>query len=214
MDSWGDSPHAFFGPHSSVGRSDGFLTHRSHVRVMLGVPIKKMPYKNKYKQREFGRIWIKKRREVWLNENGPCVKCGSWGKLEVDHINPLIKIDHKVWSWREEKRLEELSKCQVLCKNCHREKTNEYRRGQLTHGTINGYKTHKCRCRLCKNSNNYRSNFSRRAIKNGIWPSSYNQLLKELEINDTYFHISGQQWIEALQRLDQSIKGKKHPRGT
>lgn len=82
-----------------------------------------MPYKDIEKKREYQRKWYVKRRYDWLAENGPCVMCGSTIQLEVDHINPLEKVSHKVWSWTKVKREEELSKCQVLCKFCHLEKT-------------------------------------------------------------------------------------------
>jgi len=82
-----------------------------------------VPYRDKEAQREYQRRWMARRREDWLSANGPCVKCGSWDDLEVDHIDPSKKVSHKVWSWREDRRLEELAKCQVLCRNCHYAKT-------------------------------------------------------------------------------------------
>ena len=80
--------------------------------------------------------WLKDRRDQWLKENGPCVKCGSNEKLEVDHIDPKEKITHKVWSLNLEKRISELKKCQVLCESCHMEKTKIDLRNQLK-GTRN-----------------------------------------------------------------------------
>src|SRR5579863_7150610 len=70
---------------------------------------------------------MKARRLTWLQENGPCANCGSWTDLEVDHKDPEQKITHRVWSWKESRRLEELAKCQVLCYNCHKEKSNKER---------------------------------------------------------------------------------------
>ena len=69
--------------------------------------------------------WIKKRKETWFKQNGPCVKCNSWKNLELDHINPSTKITHRIWSRNEEFRKNELKKCQVLCKICHKEKTKK-----------------------------------------------------------------------------------------
>lgn len=83
-----------------------------------------MPYKNIEKQRNWQLIWIKKRRIQWLTQNGPCKQCGSWKQLEVDHIKPETKINHRIWSWAKARRLKELAKCQVLCKKCHRIKSN------------------------------------------------------------------------------------------
>ncbi|MBW3545390.1 MAG: HNH endonuclease [Bacteroidetes bacterium] len=78
-----------------------------------------MPYKDKEKQKEFQRNWMRKRRAEWFNENGPCVQCGSNEDLHIDHIDPFYKISHRIWSWTKRKRDSELSKCQVLCKRCH-----------------------------------------------------------------------------------------------
>jgi uncharacterized protein YnzC (UPF0291/DUF896 family) len=43
--------------------------------------------------------------------------------LQVDHINNKEKISHRIWSWSEKRRNEELAKCQALCLICHKEKT-------------------------------------------------------------------------------------------
>jgi 5-methylcytosine-specific restriction endonuclease McrA len=93
----------------------------------------KMPYKNRYKQQEYQRKWVSNRRATWLAENGPCIKCKSWDELEVDHINPLTKVDHRIWSWSLIRRTEELKKCQVLCRGCHLEKS-------LLDGSHTGYR--------------------------------------------------------------------------
>ena len=57
------------------------------------------------------KIWylevVKPRRQMWLEENGPCARCGANENLEVDHIDPLTKVSHNVWTWAEEKRLKE-----------------------------------------------------------------------------------------------------------
>jgi 5-methylcytosine-specific restriction endonuclease McrA len=62
---------------------------------------------------------MKHRRELWVIENGPCQLCGSWENLEVDHRNREDKFSHRIWSYTEEKRAEELAKCRVLCRSCH-----------------------------------------------------------------------------------------------
>jgi len=78
-----------------------------------------MPYKDKDQQREYQNAWLQKRRQNWIDANGPCVDCGSTEDLEVDHVNTSTKVDHKVWSWREDRRLAELAKCVVRCHDCH-----------------------------------------------------------------------------------------------
>ena len=68
---------------------------------------------------------IKQCRNRWFQAHGPCVLCGSWEKLELDHIDPSTKVSHRVWSWSENRRAEELLKCQILCEACHMSKTRE-----------------------------------------------------------------------------------------
>jgi 5-methylcytosine-specific restriction endonuclease McrA len=85
-----------------------------------------MPYKNPKQQNEYQRLWRAKRRKDWFDANGPCVKCGSFTDLELDHIDESTKVTHGVWSWSEKRRSEELAKCQILCKKCHLEKTKKY----------------------------------------------------------------------------------------
>ena len=82
-----------------------------------------MPYKNKEKQKEAQNKWyrevVKPRKEAWFKENGPCVVCGSWENLELHHKDPAKKESHNVWTWKEERRLAELAKCEVRCTKCH-----------------------------------------------------------------------------------------------
>lgn len=108
-----------------------------------------MPYKDPAIQRAFQNKFLKERRDLWLASNGPC-SCGSRIDLQVDHVDPSKKVDHKVWSWSEKRRAEELSKCQVLCKKCHRKKTNKDNNYGQIHGTYNSYKRYCCRCAPCK----------------------------------------------------------------
>lgn len=87
------------------------------------------------KRKEYIRKWqrecLKRRRQAWLRENGPCVKCGSTERLEVDHINPAEKKTHAVWSWKQERRMAELKKCQVLCYKCHKKKSGDEMRAKF-----------------------------------------------------------------------------------
>lgn len=55
---------------------------------------------------------------------GKCAKCGSTEKLEFDHIDPKTKlfgIKYATRNW--EIVLEELKKCQLLCRMHHEEKS-------------------------------------------------------------------------------------------
>jgi 5-methylcytosine-specific restriction endonuclease McrA len=116
-----------------------------------------MPMATIEEQREYQRLWVKKRRDTWLKENGPCVVCGSWENLEVDHEDPQKKVTHRVFSWSKERREEELSKCRALCYDCHKEKTALELSEKFSvvdptrwkHGTNNTYNKHKCRCEKC-----------------------------------------------------------------
>jgi len=57
---------------------------------------------------------------------GQCAKCGAIDKLELDHVDPLTKlftIGTKLASVSEAKYQAEIIKCQLLCHDCHNEKT-------------------------------------------------------------------------------------------
>ena len=108
-----------------------------------------MPYSDPAQQRRYQREWVARRRQAWLDENGPCVRCGSADELEVDHVDPEKKVSHRVWSWSAERRDAELSKCQVLCGECHAKKTIEMLTVETPHGTHSGYSYHGCRCADC-----------------------------------------------------------------
>jgi hypothetical protein len=86
------------------------------------------------------------RRHLWFAENGPC-SCGSWEDLQVHHIDPSTKVDHKVWSWSEARRYAELSKCVPKCRPCHKQITEDSLR--VGHGHIATYKRG-CRCEPCR----------------------------------------------------------------
>lgn len=77
--------------------------------------------------RTYQKTWISQRRREWLEANGPCCKCGSSDRLEVDHIDPSQKQinPRALWSLSPQnpRRIAELAKCQVLCHECHKEKT-------------------------------------------------------------------------------------------
>ena len=119
---------------------------------------------------------IRRIRQQWLDENGPCCHCGSIYNLEVDHIDPSTKdprlvAKHKtsqqqnLWYWSKERREIELSKCQVLCQGCHKIKTREEQRKEVC---VNGHqmtpyntvtfpgKPNTRECRECRNASNLR----------------------------------------------------------
>ena len=108
-----------------------------------------MGYADKDKQRSYQLGWIKSRRLDWISSKGPCVSCGSFNNLEVDHIDPTLKTMNpkSIWSRTKETRDKELENCQVLCYSCHKEKTSSERLKE--HGTMGRY-SNGCRCDECK----------------------------------------------------------------
>ena len=79
-----------------------------------------------------------------------CCKCGSTDSLEFDHIDPAQKFTHRIFSLSHDRIQAELGKCQLLCKDCHVEKTNSDLYKPRVHGTVTMYRKEKCRCDLCK----------------------------------------------------------------
>jgi len=73
----------------------------------------------------YWRRWMKMRRDRFFNGKS-CVQCDSVEKLELDHIDPKDKVTNLIWSWSQERQDIETAKCQVLCKVCHKKKSDEY----------------------------------------------------------------------------------------
>ena len=91
-------------------------------------------YQNNIDERsEYDRNYKKKRYYETLSESmeklgGKCVKCGATERLEFDHIDPKNKsfcITKNLRMGDNEKLQEELDKCQLLCYDCHLEKTKQ-----------------------------------------------------------------------------------------
>ena len=104
--------------------------------------------------REYQKEWIKKRREAWFESKGnQCAQCGSEDRLELDHIDPSKKVSHRIWCWAEERRLEELAKCQPLCYGCHQAKTRIDKKEMfpVRHGENAGYDSG-CRLKCCRDA--------------------------------------------------------------
>ena len=88
-------------------------------------------YDRNHKQEK--RAYRQKRYYETLSESmeklgGKCVKCGATERLEFDHIDPKNKsfcITSRLLMGDREKFQEELDKCQLLCYDCHLEKTKQ-----------------------------------------------------------------------------------------
>lgn len=115
---------------------------------------------NEYMRNYMRERWKKRRSDAIELLGGVCVKCGSIDNLEFDHIDSTKKsfsitknhsMNKKQWD-------EELKKCQLLCSDCHSEKTKEC--GDIgdrervticdcgrTFYTINSYAGHKKWCK-------------------------------------------------------------------
>lgn len=74
--------------------------------------------------------------------------CGMIEELEIHHIDPTIKVSHRIWSWAPARRNAELAKCEVLCHDCHLKETWQGRRA--LHGTTTRYNKWRCRCPACR----------------------------------------------------------------
>lgn len=91
-------------------------------------------------KRKYQREWMAARRAEGIKYlGGKCVKCSSKSNLNVDHIDSKKKVDHRIWSWAEDKRKKELDKCQLLCETCHQIKTTtngEHPKGEQNKAAI------------------------------------------------------------------------------
>lgn len=110
----------------------------------------RMPYGDKKKQKEYQKNWHRERRANWVtSKGGRCTFCNSTKKIQVDHIDPILKPRDKngqkprcgsrVWSRGNNDREEELKNCQILCWECHKKKSQvdvflilSYRIGGMT----------------------------------------------------------------------------------
>jgi hypothetical protein len=83
--------------------------------------------KNKYdiNQKQLG---YRAERKQWFNDYKQTLKCERCGEshpatLDFHHLDPTKKefnISDQLWAKNKEKVLEEISKCIVVCSNCHR----------------------------------------------------------------------------------------------
>jgi 5-methylcytosine-specific restriction endonuclease McrA len=90
-------------------------------------------------------LYEKKKKLAIESLGGKCVNCGAIENLEFHHIDPQTK-EFTVTQYIRQDISEELKKCQLLCKNCHKEKTATH------HGRRRKYQNG-CRCQFCIEAN-------------------------------------------------------------
>lgn len=121
------------------------------ARSTIFVQERQMPFASDRSQKNYQRDWIRRRRQEFIDANGPCLWCGSDELLEVDHIDSNKKKFRVaiLWSRSEKFRSKELKKCQVLCRCCHYLKTVSG--FNCDHGSNLRYKWG-CRCGKCRSA--------------------------------------------------------------
>lgn len=77
-------------------------------------------------KRAYHRAWMRARRTAYFAGKS-CAQCDSRDRLELDHVDPSTKVYQPAALWgmsdRNPKKIAELAKCQVLCRDCHLEKS-------------------------------------------------------------------------------------------
>lgn len=140
------------------------------------------------KTREQSAVYMRNRyqrrkKEALIKLGGACCRCGCTEDLEVDHTNRKEKTMpfSRMYAVNQARFDEELDKCQLLCKQCHVQKTIEERghRKRTEHGTYASYRYSGCRCDECKracrdHSREYRKRMKEKGFvrKNDKWVSS------------------------------------------
>jgi 5-methylcytosine-specific restriction endonuclease McrA len=118
-----------------------------------------MPSNNDYMRKYMADRYRRRQEIAKAALGGKCSKCGSTEDLEFDHVIPQKKaggftITKRLAGVAESKLQEEIKKCQLLCWDCHNEKTQEELGRSSTkgrHGTLSTYRY--CKCAECRAAN-------------------------------------------------------------
>lgn len=108
--------------------------------------------------------YVKRRQAVIGYFGGKCVACGAVDDLQVDHIERQAKSFNIAKRLSVKNNKAELDKCQLLCRECHADKTAREGHGFM-HGTIYGFMKRNCECADCllaKQAFNDKRNAARR----------------------------------------------------
>lgn len=104
---------------------------------------------NAYMAGYMKRRYHQRRADAIAALGGICVRCGTTERLELDHIDRATKrfdVAH-CWSVSADRYAAEVSKCQVLCHDCHKDKSAAER--SVEHGGgISGKRN--CKCEPCR----------------------------------------------------------------
>jgi hypothetical protein len=114
---------------------------------------------NSYMKKYMNDLYQRKRIKIIEYLGGKCNECGSTNDLHVDHKDHTKKSFSlaKCWSYSWSILIEELKKCQLLCEECHLNKTKSEgslaktrtTKPRFIHGSYWTYHKHKCRCEKC-----------------------------------------------------------------
>ena len=104
--------------------------------------------------REYHRRYYYKRRQKLIDILGDrCEWCGTSDNLQFDHVDPDLKefdISENLTASNGRVR-RELAKCQLLCRDCHMEKTRcEQLEIGFRHATMYAWMKRRCPCELCQ----------------------------------------------------------------
>lgn len=118
-----------------------------------------MAYKYRLANTIYKREWMRDRRANFLADK-KCVVCGQKKNLIIDWGKNRQKDGHKInWSANPYRLEEVLKDAKIYCRKHFDEEVRKKRKTELVHGTLKGYKTHRCRCRPCTDAS---SLYSRR----------------------------------------------------
>lgn len=117
-------------------------------------------YSEAAERSEYMREYMAKRYHDKMNAmremlGNTCKICGDKkGPFHIDHIDASKKSMRAadIHSTNDKKVKQEIKNFQLLCKPCHKEKTNmawDYGVPKSDHGTVWMYRKYKCRCDKC-----------------------------------------------------------------
>lgn len=122
-----------------------------------------MPIADPTERRAYNAQWVFERRERYFREHPRCVDCGGNDGLRLLHESWGPLRTHRIWTHRAALREKELACCVVVCRSCWYKRPGHAGRKYegIKHGTLSGYKHHKCRCGPCALANRDRVRLQR-----------------------------------------------------